>query len=461
MIKVVVQENKNYFDFQLISKFQTNKEGFKYIFNKLKEKGILVKQNDGFKFKFVGICIVDNKTIFINPKYLSDDKESQIVLRLLMEYSNREILELAEKEYLSHEYKDKTNILGVIDYILKDYFENGLYINIEKRLNINGQGRIDWNRTIERNSVMFNKNGQPIYTELETWENNINNNFIITNIHKYIINECFKKLKQLGLLDIFNYEYLELEINEEYDKEFMLNKLNKELNNQFEDRKVSILKAMISFINELSSDSEDEPIILFGTKFFHVVWEKVNSYIFSNEYNSLSKYIPIPKWKTLQGKWIANRKNKIIPDILKLHRENFMILDAKYYSIKLNDNSVRGNPESYDIIKQFTYQLAFENLKDDKYISKFKSLGNEKEIERIRATNKTINALLYPKEINKTYKIFGFVKLDIFDLDPLLNIYISPTKAFTRYMNNNKFSENELDDFFAKCNNEIDSLKNK
>lgn len=458
MIKVVVQENKEYSDFQLISKLKTNRNGFESIVDKLKEKGILVKEKGSFKFKFVGICIVDNKIIFINPKYLSDDMENQVVLRLLMEYSGREILDIEEEEYLSYDYKNDANILGTIDYILKDYFENGLYMNLEKILDINGPGRIDWNRTIERNSVIFNKKGQPVYTELVTWENNINNNFIITNIHKYIINQCFEKLNELGLLDIFNYEYLEFEINKEYDEEFMLSKLNKELNNQFEDRKVNILKAMISFINKAGSDAEDEPIILFGTKSFHVIWEKVNSYIFSNQYNTLSKCIPIPKWKTLKGKWIDSRKNKIRPDILKLYKENFMILDAKYYNIELNDTYINGNPESYDVVKQFTYQSAFENLKNDEYVSKIKTPENEKEIEKIRSSKKIINAFIYPKEIDQIYEILGFVKLDIFNLAPILNIYISPKIIFERYINNNKLCEAELDGFLYECERALKEL---
>lgn len=459
MMKVVVQENKEYSYGELRKKINTDEENFKKIVSKLKKKDILEEEKDVFKFQFVGLSIINNRIIFVNPKYASDAMEVQLILKLLMEYSNREVLDTKEEEYLSYDYENDCNILSIIDYLLIDYFQNGLYIKQEKKRSINDQGRIDWNRTIEKNNVMFNQNGQPIYLELVTWESTFSNNFIITTIHKYVINQCFIKLKELELLNVFNYDYVQFEISEDFDKDFMLNRLQEELNNQFEDRKISILKAMIKFINKMGSNAEDESIVLFGTKYFHVVWEKVNSYMFSNEYNSLSKYILSPKWKNLKGNWFICNKNKIKPDILKLHKQKVIILDAKYYNINLNDEFVENNPNSYDVIKQYTYQLAFENIKNIKYSNKFKTIVDEKELEDLNSTKKIVNAFLFPREVNEMYKVFGFVKLEIFQLEPILNIYVSTRIIFERYINNNKFSEDELDKFLIECEKSLRNIK--
>ena len=52
------------------------------------------------------------------------------------------------------------------------------------------------------------------------------------------------------------------------------------------------------------------------------------------------------------------------PDIISIYKNNFIILDAKYYNLKFDANILEGEPVLGDITKQYLYQLAFEDFID-------------------------------------------------------------------------------------------------
>lgn len=433
MDKVQLIEYKHYSESKLISllKVKDSKE-FKNIIDELKNKKIICKLNDGkYSFGFVGLCIVNHVMLIINPKHNNNNicNDYDNIIKLLREYSKREKLKTYEEEFLSFNGQQYTNnILGIVMYIVDDFISNGFYKKHQKNVIINGTGRIDWNRTIERNSIMFNQNNQPIYIELDTLRSEIDCDAQITNIHKYIVNKCFKLIHELELNSILGYEYIEIPINDNYDNEFMILNIENELNIEFEDRKINLLKAMLNFINHSSSKNDDISILLFGTKYFNIVWEKINSYLFKNQYNVLSKNIPGFYWKGLLGNWIKDKSN-IIPDILRIYERNLIIIDAKYYNVIITEENIKGNPGSYDVLKQYIYQMTFDKQKSKLNIDSI------------------FNILLYPKKIQEKYKHFGFVKFDIFDYDPIMNIYMSDNYVYNRYLNYKPFAEKEIKDF--------------
>ena len=57
--------------------------------------------------------------------------------------------------------------LAVILYLLNDYYEYGVYNNTEEILEVNGEGDILWNRTIDDGFAII-EDGRPYYTELIT-----------------------------------------------------------------------------------------------------------------------------------------------------------------------------------------------------------------------------------------------------------------------------------------------------
>ena len=412
---------------------------FEKIKNKLCKRGILKTAESLFYFKFVGICLVNNIVIKIIPKYFQKEEECDFkkILKLLIEYSARETLTVKEEAFLSFNINDNNeNLLTLIKFLVDDYFYNGLYLKKEKRNFLNGFGEIDWNKTIEQNKVLFNQKNQPIYTEIQTTESTINYNENITKVHKSILNECFDLLKEIKLLDLFAYQVEFFDIEENFDNDFKLDILTRELSMQFEDRKTNLLKSMINFINRKNDSKDDVQLTLYGTKYFYIIWEKVNSYVFNNEYKELSKHISKIQWENnlIKKELDTNQEVKIKPDILKRYKDlkqniDLIIIDAKYYNIHSEHK-----PSSYDVIKQYVYELAFNYSKEKNKEFNIKSI---------------YNIFLYPNHYHcdKKYACFGQAKFDIFGLKPIKNIYISDDLIFDRYINMNPFKEENIKEF--------------
>jgi hypothetical protein len=419
IIKLVKKKNKE----------DNSKDTIDYVIDSIDDDST----NNNYKFSYVGLIIYEDILLIIAPKYkkgLLEKKEQDQLIKLFKEYSLREKLNVEESEFLGHSglNNDKSNILGIIDYLLEDYTENGLYINDEAKIGINGSGVVDWDKTIERNNVFWSKSMQPIYIETITKRLENNKHLIITQIHKYVLSKCISLLEDLGVREIFGYDDIEFDIQDLFeDNDEIIYYLENELDVQFIDRKISIIEAMISFIKKQSSDSEDCEIQFYGTRYFHIVWEKILGYILSNQYEEFKKYIPKPIWldyenskKDDEGEVKENIKSTFIPDILIEDKENdrFMILDAKYYNFNFNsDGELIGNPPGIeDIMKQLAYESIFNK--------------NFKNIE---------NIFLVPS--NEETKIIGVVRLELFGTKGEIKVIgINAEYVYDKFINNVRYN---------------------
>ena len=116
------------------------------------------------------------------------------------------------------------------------------------------------------------------------------------------------------------------------------------------------------------------------------------------------------------------------PDLITVYNDEFIILDAKYYKLKFDEDELSGNPGLGDITKQYLYQLALEDFRID---HGFKSVRN---------------ALLFPtydeEVVNK-----GKVKIDILSNLGLENIQVImlPAREVNQmYLENKKLSIEKL-----------------
>ena len=115
---------------------------------------------------------------------------------------------------------------------MEDYFENGLYTNYQSILEINGNGEIDWNRTIN-DTVAIIQNNNPHYTNLLTKQNMPDTFDYFRLLHEYIITDCSEFFEKHDLLDLFDLTRVKLSDKsfENFgEKEFILNKIYKQLN---------------------------------------------------------------------------------------------------------------------------------------------------------------------------------------------------------------------------------------
>ena len=87
------------------------------------------------------------------------------------------------------------NLLSLMLFFIEDYYENGIYTNIQNILEINGNGEINWDRTINDNFALI-KDDKPYYTELQTKYKIDDLYDYFRLLHEYIITDCSKRLEK-------------------------------------------------------------------------------------------------------------------------------------------------------------------------------------------------------------------------------------------------------------------------
>lgn len=363
----------------------------------LTSKKILIKNNIGlYSMNYVGILLYKDKVVFSLPKYIKDgdfrDKAVKL-LELFGQYTKREKLEEEELEtFGAIDSSNSYNMLSTIIFILNDYIENGIYTN-EKDIHVlNGDSEVNWQKTID-DIMPILTDGNVLYLDYYTNAHITDQENYFMQLHKYIINECIKKLNSYGLIEFFGLSHFEFDVDENIlgSPKYIITKLNNELSIQFVSRKQMLIKAMISFITNEIINSDDNFVSFYGTRSFNLVWEKTCSYILNNKYSILKKLISNPIWK-LDGviEYIAPT---LKPDILCVTHNTFAILDAKYYKLGVKNDVIIGHPGVEDVTKQYLYHLAFEA-----FIRKFNF-------------SKVKNIFLFPTAKNTLSQI-GSVKID-------------------------------------------------
>ena len=395
-----------------------------------------------YVFTYVGIITYGSRIIKVYPKYLLSKEDllnkMKQVLKVLEKYnrSEKQIINV----FNGNDENRSFNMLAVILYLLNDYYEYGVYSNSEQIAEINGDGDILWEKTIDE-SLAFIQDNRPYYMELYTGKTIDDNQDYFTRLHECILTECSEQLHLAKIDILFDMDQIflsEENLHDFGDTDYILEQLQKELNTQFNTRRQSLLKTLYAYVAQNKKMLEDtEGISMFGTTAFHAVWEKVCAEVFDNKLrtslgklnlsvplaegykpnDALIEIIEKPKWQGLDTE-VKVATDTLIPDLINISKvENndyFLIFDAKYYNIQLEKGKkLSGNPGIGDVIKQYLYQLAYKNFIKDHNIAVVK------------------NCFLMPTEKNKINK--GMVKLEILEALGLENIQIRLVPAAMMY----------------------------
>ena len=422
------------------------------VISKLIQKYDFFEQNDDkYKFKYVGLMIMDNVLIKVYPKYIPNnhfvENEFKEILRVIKKFKK----ENADLDYeIDTDENVSENIISMMIYLIEDYYENGVYSNYQKVLKINGIGEINWDKTINDNYPIIYEN-KPYYTDLYT-DYKINDIYDYFHLlHECILTECSDILEKFGLLDLFDLTPLKLSersVEDFGDADFIVGKIDKELYVQFNSQKQKILKFMKEYVSKKNIFSDKNSLILYGTTKYEHIWEKMCSKIFSNElktklselnlikplkykykdYDSIYDVINYPNWILSDGDK-KKSKGRLKPDIITFNNYNFVILDAKYYDLIFeNEKKLDNYPGISDITKQYLYQLALDDFRKD------------------HGYRNVQNALLFPMydgEIENR----GHVELEMFskfDLEYIQVIMIPAHIVNEKYLNNDTINISKL-----------------
>ena len=409
-------------------------------------------------FIFVGIMIVSGIVLKCYPKYIF--KIDAPLLQL------KQILKVIEKQNKKDQFikfhnesleNSSYNLLATILYFYNDYNEYGIYSTMQDIFEVNGTGEINWDKTINE-TFTFVSNNKSFYPELITRKKINDDNDYFKVLHEVILTQCSKQLKESSLSELFEFEELNLiekKIEDLGDKDYILNKILKELNVQFNTRKQLLLKTMYAYISSESDLGNNSDFSLYGTNSFHVIWENVCKDVFNNmlekklceldlpfelkekyknqkEYKNLYSIIEKPCWENDEGRFKADT---LKPDLISIYQDNdqehkFIIFDAKYYSIKITGETILGQPGIESITKQYLYQLAYKKFIDEH--------GFEQ--KNIR------NCFLLPTE-NSEVEEFGSVGMEMLttlDLEKIQVRLLPAEVVYSKYLKKEKFDINLL-----------------
>ena len=222
----------------------------------------------------------------------------------------------------------------------------------------------------------------------------VNDDFdFFKRLHECILTRCTEELRDADLLDLF--DIMGVDISDEHiedfgDKEYVLERIVKELNVQFNTRKQLLLKTLYAYIANSSALDDLDCFSMFGTNSFNLVWEKVCAEVMDNQlqkpigglrlpvplaeqyrdmrHKKLIDLIDKPQWSGTAPNgesFVKRAEDTLIPDLISIVNVDgdyqFIIFDAKYYNIQLEHNKkLRGQPGIESITKQYLYQLAYQ-----------------------------------------------------------------------------------------------------
>lgn len=355
----------------------------------------LKNPNQLFAFDYVGVITVDSFVIKCYPKYIESSleplNEMKQVLKVIREYFKKreQILSFAKGD----EEQETFNMLAIAMFLIDDFCQYGAYSNPKDVTEMNGEGEIDWEKTVNETFPIISNN-RPYHVELYTRNSAEDENNYFRRLHQCIVSECSKSLENSELVDLFDLEAIypyEGYIHEFGDNDYVLRRLTHEMNVQFAERKQMLLKAMYAYISRRKTLNLDLGLSIYGTNSFNLVWEDVCSKVFDNQLrikltqlsmptalkkgflkekdDTLLSLIEKPLWiysGTEGTKKGHSAKGTLKPDLISFYEKSgelfFGIFDAKYYNIRLDETGVKAQPGVEDVSKQYLYQLAYDEF---------------------------------------------------------------------------------------------------
>ena len=294
---------------------------------------------------FVGIQKKDDyyEVDFPLGYHLSTDekelrKDILSLMNVLARYTDKRESEL----YGGLRNDDSTGIpIQAYLYLIKDYFERGYYKERETFYKVAKKGKINWGRTIKTQKPVMQEN-EAFYLDFVVKKNTINEDELITLVHKFCVYESFEKFGWLFT------SFVPVKPKTGLTIKMMISVVNNKLQNTFKDQNKQLFKNMLAVLRQLDDDSQTD--CKDGTYRFEYVWEKMIDRVFG--ISEKVDYFPKTSWNLLENKTYDNAF--LEPDSIMLYGDKVFVLDAKYY--KYGWSGAAGHlPESTSINKQITY----------------------------------------------------------------------------------------------------------
>ena len=139
-------------------------------------------------------------------------------------------------------------------------------------------------------------------------------------LHECVLTTCSNELKNVGLLQLFDLSEVNLtqeELSDFGDDNYILYRLQSEIQSQYVTRKQNLLKTIYTYIANDKTDKDDISYSLYGTNSFNLVWEKVCAENFGSVLDTA-----IADLRYMKKRLIRQIQKKLqLRDVIKLEME--------------------------------------------------------------------------------------------------------------------------------------------
>ena len=420
-----------------------------------KKVKINLKANDsddfvGFEYKNSNITIYYPITlnIFNNQptKELDFDKDKEeIKLLSIFMHSFRLAVAKDRVDDQSPSDNDKSDVIDypieAYEYMIDDYRRNGRYIEFETKSVLNGNGIIDWKRTIRQQPLIVDD--KAYYTNIVTKQKRIVSN-ILNDIYLFCVYDSIYKFGSWFYGMNHNSIPTKAKQLSPSIKKLYLHTLDEKIRETFNDDTLNRLQNMKMIVN---GAKESSGVQRMGLKTYHSVFERLIKWGLDNV-GDLKEYNPRAEWNKKEiaegDEDITDNLSPLRLDALRIEDNKAYIIDAKFYQ--------KTKPGVADINKQITYG---ENLYfNASTLSRQKMPYNKENIFNVFIAPRTANYLngnivvdsgeVAESKWKTNNKSFESIRLFYVDLNKLLCAWYKNDKKETIFEFNELIKKEDI-----------------
>lgn len=307
---------------------------------------------------FVGIRFVDGipEVVFPHGYHLAEeDKECRKdifrLISVLQKFTEH------KEGGTSRDTNDNITSLPIssYQYLIQDFLAHGYYTEKEINYIPSQRGKINWKRTIQQEQAQID-NGNVVYLNFQVKTNRVNNNNLLSKIHRYCVYICFLRFGWL----YFERDYLPEKPEISFNKKLFLEVLLQALNDTYNDQKRRLFQSMINIIKECNDDIKIKDTAV-GVNRFDPIWERLIDFVFGED--DKDRYFPHATWHIIKNGKIE-QSSALEPDTIMKYDGKIYVLDAKYYQYGLTEWT-NDLPTTSSIQKQITYGKHIAEQFDD------------------------------------------------------------------------------------------------
>lgn len=403
----------------------------------LADEQMIQSTRHGWSLCFVGLIIEKRRLLVALPKYIETAcfkeqlEHTRILLAVLRKFGKNCEASHPDARWLSTDIStSNVSAFTVADFLISDFIEHGPYRRVHRRTSQQTHGEIHWQLTLERGSALHSLSG-PIYHDPFRHSTLDDPMHLITRIHLAAVHESLVEFGDLlGYASADLIHKLDPVRGALPDPSLIPTLIDKEMRVVFVERYTQVLKAIKSWFSN-SGYNPTQQFTVFGTRFFHAVWESACSLVFGNEIANWKAHMPRPVWEHVSG--ASHEATSLRPDIVRNNPTAFLLLDAKYYDLDFTSETVGGHPGTPDVSKQLLYAKLLRPHTPNPNLLK--------------------NAFLFPTESSLPYEVLGKVNIRGVGEEPIAVVKMTASNIFSKYINGQELSDQEIANFATDLDN--------